>query len=450
MTFRLRLTLLYSGLIALAMVLFSGALFGIFRYTFLYEVDNTLRATATDIAVPVSRNRIPDLERIRDRSTFAQVRTETQVVAQAGIARGLFPLPEKAKAGQITFTDEVDSDNVPLRLYTLPLLGQDGQPFIYVQVAYSLTLLNTVSRTLLAVLPFGTLLFLGLGAAGAWWVSRRAIAPIESVALAAQAIGSSQDLSLRVPDPGTEDEVGMLVTTFNDMLDQLQGLYGRLAASVDAQQRFVADASHELRTPLTIIRGNIDYMKKAGRLDPEAMADIQSEAERMSRLVDELLTLARADAGQMPEMKPIALGPLVADACRKAQALPHQVEFHTELPEALARVMVNGHAEWITRVLLILIENAFKYTPSGSVTVRAGRQGNGVVVQVSDTGPGIAPEDLPHIFERFYRADRARSRGGTGLGLAIAQWIAGVHGGTLKAESELGKGTTFSFWLPVA
>jgi signal transduction histidine kinase len=218
---------------------------------------------------------------------------------------------------------------------------------------------------------------------------------------------------------------------------------------MDAQQRFVADASHELRTPLTIIRGNIDYLQKVQELDPEALGDMKSEAERMSRMVDELLTMARADAGQKPDLTPMPLGPLVAEACRKAQALPHEVDFHSELPEALNRIAVQANGEWLMRALIILIDNAFKYTPSGSVTVRAGRQGDGVVVQVQDTGIGIAREDLPHVFERFYRADRARARGGAGLGLAIAQWVAGIHGGKLAVESELGKGSTFSFWLPI-
>ena len=159
--------------------------------------------------------------------------------------------------------------------------------------------------------------------------------------------------------------------------------------------------------------------------------------------------MARADAGQAPDVQPIPLGPLVTEVCRKAQALPHEAEFRHELPEALSRILVLGNSEWLSRALLILIDNAFKYTPSGAVTVRAGRQGDGVVIQVQDTGIGIAREDVPHIFERFYRADRARGRGGAGLGLAIARWVAGVHGGRLTADSELGQGSTFNLWLPL-
>jgi len=252
-----------------------------------------------------------------------------------------------------------------------------------------------------------------------------------------------------VPSPRTGDEVEELVDTFNNMLDRLEVLYGRLAAAVSAQQRFVADASHELRTPLTIIRGNIDYIQKAGHLDAEALSDMAVEAERMTRLIEELLTAARADASQPPELSPISLGPILSEACRMATGLPHDAEFHTDLPEALDRVVVLGNPDWLVRLLLILIDNAFKYTPTGMVTVQSGRQGDGVVVQVIDTGVGISPESLPHIFDRFYRADVARTRGGTGLGLAIARWIATVHGGSISVESEPGKGSRFSLWLPV-
>lgn len=450
MTIRWRLTLLYSGLIAVALILFGLLFFSVLRWAFLREVDATLEETAGTVAyVYRQRGRIPPLDSLSDRSTHVLVR-DAVTGESVGSSRftGLFPLPRVAQNGQAIYSDEVDREGIPYRLYTLPVV-QGGKPVGYIQVAYVVSILNAVTQRMVLLVGLGTVMFGLLSALGSWWVARRAIAPVEDVARAAQAVGESADLSLRVPALGTDDEVGVLVATFNDMLDQLQGLYGRLAASVDAQQRFVADASHELRTPLTIIRGNIDYLRKAGALDQEALSDMASEAARMTRMVDELLALARADAGQSPELQTVALGPLVSDACRKAQALPHQADFRSDLPEALDRVVVLGHAEWLTRVLLILIDNAFKYTPAGSVTVRAGRQGSGVVIQVADTGMGIAPEDLPHIFERFYRTDRARGRGGTGLGLAIANWIAGVHGGKLTAESEVGKGSTFSLWLPL-
>jgi signal transduction histidine kinase len=446
---RLRLTVLYTGLMAVAFALFGLSLYLILRLTFVQAVDDTLQSLGDQVAVEFQQlNQLPRQRLVNSSVSAAMARTE-QEVWDSWNMEGAFPLPARAKKGEATLTTEVDANNVTYRLYTIPVTFR-GQPVYYVQVAYRLEVLEKASLNLRWPLILGTLLFLGMAAVGVWWVAGRALSPIDSVASAAEAIGESADLSLRVPYQGPEDEVGRMVGTFNDMLDQLQAMYGRLAASIDAQQRFVADASHELRTPLTIIRGNVDYLRKAQTLDQEALGDIASESERMTHMVEELLTMARADAGQTLELQPLVLGPLVAEACRKAQAMPHEVDFRTELPEALDRVTVMGHPEWLTRLILILVDNAFKYTPSGSVSVRAGRQGDGVVIQVQDTGMGIAKEDLPHVFERFYRADRARARGGTGLGLAIAAWAAGVHGGRLTVESELGKGSTFSLWVPLA
>lgn len=450
MSFRLRLTVLYTGLLATAFVLFGLLLYSILRWTFIQEVDEQIKSAGQSVAVTFLREgQLPLRDLINSSVSAVMVRTVEDYIDKWNVSGGLFRLPDEARQGHEVFSNEVDPNKVPYRLYTLPVM-YEGKPLYYVQVAYRLEVLEGASQALQSPLVKGTLLFLVLGGLAVWWTSGRAIAPIVSVASAAETIGESADLSLRVPYQGPEDEVGRLVGTFNDMLDQLQGTYSRLAASIDAQQRFVADASHELRTPLTIIRGNVDYLQRARTLDPEALSDIASEAERMSLMVDELLTMARADAGQSFELEPLTLGPVVQEACRKAQALPHEVEFRTDLPEALDRITVMGHAEWLSRLILILVDNAFKYTPSGSVAVRAGRQGDGVVIQVQDTGMGISKEDLPHVFERFYRADRARVRGGTGLGLAIANWAAGAHGGKLTVESELGKGSTFSLWLPIA
>ncbi|MFZ5814913.1 MAG: sensor histidine kinase [Bacillota bacterium] len=452
MSLRLRLTLLYTGLLTGALILFSLLAYGILRWTYIQAVDTNLEQVGLFVAQSIrqagGRVYIPALQSLSDRSTFILVRNLEEVVARSSDFTGSFPLHEQARKGQAMTSSEVDAQGLPYRLYTLPLtVGDEVRG--WVQVAQPLHLMELASARMRPLLGLGVFLFVGATGVAAWWLAGRAIRPIQNVAQAAEAIGHSADLSLRVPMQGPEDEVGRLVLTFNDMLEQLQGLYGRLAATLDAQKRFVADASHELRTPLTIIRGNIEYLEKAQTLDPEALADVKAEAERMSRLVEELLAMARADAGQEPELEPLALGPLVREVCRRAEALPHEAAFRTDLPEALDRVMITGHAEWLRRALLILIDNAFKYTPSGSVTVRAGRQGEGVVLQVIDTGIGIPAEDLPHIFERFYRADRARARGGTGLGLAIANWVAGIHNGALTVESELGKGSTFSLWLPI-
>jgi signal transduction histidine kinase len=432
-----------------ALTLFSLLLYTVLQLAYMQAVDQSLIQVAGEVQDYWQNYRtLPDPSDVRFyKSTYVMIR-DPQGGVWSNLDKGYFPMPEAAKRGEQVFLSDTDARGVPYRLCTVPITAR-GEIIAWVQVAYDLDILHTASNQLKMPLVMGALLFLGLSAWGTWWVAWKAISPVDNVARAAEAIGDSANLSLRVPYQGPDDEVGRLVKTFNDMLDQLQAMYERLSTSIDAQQRFVADASHELRTPLTIIRGNIDYLQKAGKLDPEALADMASEAERMTHLIEELLTVARADAGQTLELHPVPLGPLVEEACRKAQALPHTVDFQAELPDALDRVTVLGHSEWLVRAMIILVENAFKYTPQGSVTVRAGRQAEGVVVQVQDTGIGIAREDLPNIFERFFRADRARTRGGSGLGLAIARWVVGVHGGKLTVDSELGKGSTFSLWLPL-
>jgi signal transduction histidine kinase len=243
--------------------------------------------------------------------------------------------------------------------------------------------------------------------------------------------------------------VGQLASTFNDMLARLQSAYEKLEASYTAQRRFVADASHELRTPLTTIRGNVELLQKMGDEDPEvraeALQDIKSEAERMCRLINDLLALARADAGQQPEKHPVALAPLLQEIFRQAQLLKGQVNFEHDDPEMLGEAKLLANADYLKQLFLILLDNAFKFTPpGGTVKFSFHQAGNSLSFAIEDTGQGISPEDLPHIFERFYQANKTRGGQGTGLGLAIAKWIMEIHGGEIKVKSEPGRGSTFT------
>lgn len=455
MSIRLRLTLWYSAILGLALVAFSFFLYGVLSYTFLLAVDTDLENRASSIARYYQAYQdLPKLEWLADANTFVQVTDGNDSIRSPNLQRPL-PLPEEARTtGQGFFRTYPEASGGRVRLYTKPFLVTVRGNVIYVQVAQTLHQLDAALVRLPQPLAFGVAIFLGVAALAGWWLARTAMAPIERISRTAEAVGESQDLSQRVPYPGPKDEVGRLADTFNLMLTRLETAYTRLQEAVDAQKRFVADASHELRTPLTIIRGNIDLIHRMGDAAPAereiALADIQGEAERMTRLVDDLLTMARADVGQAPELVALPLGPLVEEACRRARALPHEATFQVDLPEALDRIQIWGDRELLTRALLILIDNAFKYTPDGgSVLVRAGRQGAGVALQVVDTGIGIAREEQAHLFERFYRTDLARSRGGTGLGLSIAMWAAQIHGGRLSADSNPGEGSTFTLWLPL-
>ena len=276
-----------------------------------------------------------------------------------------------------------------------------------------------------------------------WFLAGLSLRPIGRMTQAARDIGLSGRLDKRLAPVGSHDEVARLVETFNHMMDRLEGAF-------TAQRRFVADASHELRTPLTTIRGNIELLRRSGAVQQpdmnDALGDVAEETQRMSRLVSGLLALARADAGQELARVPVQLGELVRVVQREMQAGTSDVSV---VVGEFADVEILGDPDALKQLLLILVENGIKYTPpGGSVSVSITAEENGAILLVRDTGIGIAEEDVPHIFERFYRSRGARSTGGTGLGLAIASWIASEHGARIDVESNVGHGTIFRVRFP--
>lgn len=331
------------------------------------------------------------------------------------------------------------------RVYVLPL-NRDGVLVGYIETLVPLGRLDE-SMHRLALLLFGLgSLGLLIALVGSWAVAGRALAPISHMVQTAQVISHGRDLAQRVALPRQRDELGRLAETFNEMLGSLEEAYR-------AQQRFVADASHELRAPLTAIQGNLELLQRQPDMplheQQEALGEAHREAARLTRLVADLLALARADAGGSLKRQPVDLDGVVLEALSGARPLARGQQLGLDTFEP---VQVVGDADRLKQLLLILLDNALKYTPtSGKVTVELRRNGGQAEVVVRDTGEGISPEALPHVFERFYRADPARARdpGGTGLGLPIARWIVEQHGGQIRLDSELGKGTTVSVLLPI-
>ena len=322
----------------------------------------------------------------------------------------------------------------------------------YVIVGQATFVVDNQLADLRLFLIIGILLSLLAAGVLSWFVAGRALRPLDEMASTAEDIGRTQDLSRRLPAMAVDDEIGRLQRSFNQMLRQLEDAYLRLRSALSAQRRFVADASHELRTPLTTIRGNVGLLIKRDDITTEdrtaALHDIASESERMSRMVQDLLTLARADAGYHLEKFPLDLRPIVEDVSRQAQRLQpaRQVELLDGQPS-----IVTGNADAIKQLLWILIDNAFKHTGDGGhVQVQLQPGGQWTSLVVSDDGPGIAQQDLERIFERFYQSDAARAGEGTGLGLAIARWIAREHGGRVYAANNPQGGARFTVELPVA
>lgn len=365
------------------------------------------------------------------------------------------PISETALANALERKSTYYDTNVngrELRVFTSSVFSVNGVPLI-VQVAEVLGPMNETLAELRRNLLGGTALTTILLSLAAWLVTDTAMRPVRRMSDTAATIGGTTDLSQRLSPPRTGDDVQLLAESFNDML-------ARLEATFNAERRFVADASHELRTPLTALRANADIMLRqitSGMVDhddlAEGLTDIRDEADRMTRLVSNLLTLARADVGWRPELEPVSLLEVAQDVARIAQPLVRGQRFEVRtVPltdgESLAdATQVLGNADQLTQLLLILLDNAFTHAPPDSeVVLEIAPQPTQVVVTVRDTGPGIAPEHIRRIFERFFRTDDARTRssGGAGLGLSIARWIVSVHRGDISVQSELGQGTTFT------
>ncbi len=332
-----------------------------------------------------------------------------------------------------------------VRVFTEPLVVR-GQMAGHIQAVRSLEEVDAIISSLTAPFLISALAALMLMVLAGWLVTRRAFAPIERITEAAYRIGVNNNLAERIEtDTNSNDEVSRLGRAFNAMLD-------RVEKNFKAQKQFVADSSHELRTPLTVIRGNVDLIKRNPdpRNQTESLQAIEREAARMQRLVEDLLLLAQADARQSVEMQPIQLDTLVLETYMNTRVLADSKRQILKLGH-FEPVIVMGDADRLKRALLNLVDNAIKYTPEeGTVSIELRKGTKWVRVVVADSGIGIAEKDQPLIFDRFYRVDKARSRksGSTGLGLSIVKYIVEAHGGRISLESEAGKGSTFTIWLP--
>jgi heavy metal sensor kinase len=326
---------------------------------------------------------------------------------------------------------------VPIMLGGKEYLAVSVQPLD--EIAADLAVLRRVQ---LLALP----LVIGLAGIGGYWLTRRNLAPLASMTEQARSITHS-NLETRLDAGAAAEELATLSASFNELLS-------RLDQSFDHMRRFVADASHELRTPISIIRGEADVALSHDRSAAEykqALALVLDESRRLSRLVDDLLNLARADAGRVKlRVEEFYLNDLLAECCRSANTLAGARGVTLECP-AHDDVAFRGDEELVRRMVMNLIDNAIRYTPAGGrVSATLESRGGDVAIRITDTGTGIAPEVAAHVFERFYRGDKARSRqdGGFGLGLAIVKWIAESHKGAVELASMPGVGSTFTVTLP--
>jgi signal transduction histidine kinase len=467
-SFRLRLTFFGAALVALTLLAFGWLVYTLATTTQGTTQDDALKQRAADAqaaiaAAPAAQLSVAgpltgaeDLARRTD--PFIEVLTSSGTVlsstGRVGDAAPAIPaslLASAAEHGSALAT--VDLPGAPsLRLLATRWARVDLGLAGFVVAGQPTSIQTSNRRGILGFLIISAIPTLLAAFIASWLITGRALRPLKTVIETADSIAQTRDLKRRLPPANRRDEIGLLSESFNRMLEQVDAANQQLTAALEAQRRFVADASHELRTPLTTIRGNADLLAH-GPTVPEdvrtaAARDIASESERMSRLVEHLLTLAQADAGQNLTLTPIALRPIIESVGRQAQAAHDDRKIRTV---GLTDAMVAGDTDAITQFLWILVDNAVKFTkPGGSIELGLQQHDSTGLLTVADDGSGIPPDDLQRIFERFYQADAARSNQGAGLGLSIARWIVEQHHGTIAARNNNGPGATFTVTLPLA
>lgn len=456
MSLRARLTLFYTVVLGVVLVLFGIAVFYLVSVVQLRQVDATLERTARDLILVTRINDEGDFvlsERVSlDSSVIIQLwDTNNRLVGLTPSVEPDSPLRQPLDSTNFSSTvpvyNSVAVGGVHFRVLTVPLQSE-GTPIGVLQSGTSLTIIDALRNDIVRYLV--VLSIIGIILAGMFGLitGRRALSPLATVTDTALQITRADDLSRRIPTRGiVDDEVGRLITAFNDTMGRLEKLFA-------TQRRFVADIGHELRTPLTVIRGNIDVMRRVGVEDGQSLHSIELEVDRLARLVEDLLILAQAESGKLPmDRRRVEFDTLLLEVFSQAHVLAGD-RVRLEIGQ-IDQVLVCGDRDRLKQVVLNLVANAIKYTAEGGkVTVNLSKETGRAEFSVKDTGMGIPSEDLPHVFERFYRGDKSRSRGkdgaGFGLGLSIAYWIVRNHGGEIEVKSKLKRGSTFTVRLPLA
>ncbi len=453
MTLRVRLALLYTTLLGVVLLVFGVTVYGLVSVILIDQIDETLSQTWSEIynniTIVQGRDRTAITLPSMDFSANMYVQAWSPDNRLLATNTGVFdrPLDSGGLQSPTPVYRTVFNQDRHLRVVTVPLFLSD-RLVSTIQIATSLNAVDTTRNTLVIVLVLGSTGSMLVAGLAGWLSTRRAMAPLQAVTETALQITRADDLSRRILYQGQpDDEVGQLIHAFNQTLARLENLF-------NTQRRFLADVGHELRTPLTVIRGNVDLMRRMGYTDEESLESIENEVDRLTRLVGDLLLLAQAESGKIPlDMRVVELDTLLFEVMQQMRVLAGD-RLQLRLGE-IDQVLVCGDRDRLKQVLVNLVSNAVNYTPSGGqVVVGVGKAGEQARLTVSDTGPGIPAEDLPHVFERFYRGEKSRTRSrdrkGFGLGLSIAYWIVRNHDGRIEVDSQEGHGTTFCVWLPLA
>jgi two-component system OmpR family sensor kinase len=458
---RWRLTLFNALIIGVILVALGLSLFLLLREALLSGVEDTARARAFAAARAVESGEDPlsgdDAEDLTADGVFLIVRdARGRIIDQTtnfSPKQEIHdPVWERALASgdPVGGTAELTSEDADY-VYAVPVELAEGRARV-VEAGKSYDSVGDALEAFTTVLVVGGLLAFLLSVGGAYLLARAALSPVEAVVSSAREI-TEGDLSRRLPVSHPKDEIGRLTTTINGLLARLEAAFARQVEALSRQRRFAADASHELRTPLTSISGYAQMLEEWGLRDPqtarEGVAAIRQESERMQRLVEALLALTRGDEGAPLEIEDNDLAAVAEEAVQIAWTPAGEKKLAVEYLPPKQPVNAPFDQYRIRQAISILLDNAVKYTPEGGKVTVTVREADGWArLEVSDTGIGIPEDQLPLIFERFYRADKARASSGAGLGLSIARQIAEAHGGRIEVESTPQEGSTFTLLLP--
>lgn len=454
-----RLTLWFA-LIVCVILLVSGAILHTMLQRYLSnDVDDDLRLYSAKVhgtlkpeGIPepldydVVHSSLPPINEFASPGIYIQLidRNGTVVVKSDNLGDQELPvdpdLVERGFGEEIATKTVAAGDGGRVRIMVSPLHLQNE--ILLLEVGRSMKHVDAAMSQVRWALLAGLLVALTLVGISGGILVRRALSPVKRITRTAQSIEASSDLSRRVGYSGPMDEIGQLATTFDHMIEHL----GRV---LNSQRHFIADASHELRSPLTVLQGNLDLLRRNLSEEDrrESLRAMGGELERMSSIVNDLLLLAEVESGQIERQEPVSLKEVLMEASKRAQQLAGERRIVIGNQDDLS---VMGDIHNLKQLLGNLVDNAIRYTPEGgTITLSLSRDGDWARLEVADTGIGIAPEHMTHIFDRFYQVDRARSRarGGSGLGLAIVKGIAEQHGGKVTVASEPDKGTRFTVWL---
>jgi two-component system OmpR family sensor kinase len=458
LSIRAKLTLWYFSLAALVLVAFAVVIYLYFSRGLLNTIDASLRNHAERFAQAVGHPSALDEPSqpgvlILAPQFVSVLNRDGKVTDQIPDSDGhevpvIKPALERAATEWNPQFDEVSlSPTEHVRIITWPARDEDGELF-FVVVGQSLRDVQRAQKQLILLLAIANPLALLLASLGGLWLASRALSPVDRLTRAAERIGRG-NLSERVEEHRSQDEIGRLARTFNQMISRLEQAFER-------ERRFTADASHELKTPLAVLRGDIEVTLRRERTPDEYRRVLRSSLEeiaRLTKLTEDLLTLARSDAGEsVLDLEQVQLGQLASEARAYIAPLADSAGVALSYDAPPSPVVVEGDQKRLKQLLVNLLDNAIKYTPAGgSARLALAVEDANAVIEVTDTGRGIPSAALPHIFERFYRQTDPRDSRvtGFGLGLAISKWIVDAHGGSIEADSQEGRGSTFTVRLPL-